>query len=66
MPIMKSERHKLPACDRDWFIDNGLWLIESFGRQIALDYQNSEALDELEKCKQDAKKEHHEIDKKGN
>lgn len=53
---MKSERHKLPTCDRDWFLDNGLWLIESIGHQIALDYQNSAALDELEKCKNSSKR----------
>ena len=63
---MKSERHKLPSCDRDWFLDNGLWLMNAIGYSIALDHQNNEAIRELEKCKEVSRIASHEEIKKEN
>lgn len=49
---MKNERDKLPACDRDWFLTNGLWLMNALGHGVTLDNENSEALRDLEMCKE--------------
>jgi hypothetical protein len=49
------ECDQLPACDRDWFLQNGQLIMDTLRHRITLDKQ-SQGLVDLESCKSEGEK----------